>query len=340
MSMKNISFLIFFLSFLSSFAQELSGVVLSEKTNDPIIGASVYFDNTSIGTITNFDGEFFIDLKQPINAPLVVSFVGYETKIVSIENFETKKTFKLKEDVNTLEEVLLDSKDEWSREFKLKQFRREFLGRSEFADKCTILNEDALVLIFERDTKQLVASAKAPIIVKNEALDYIVKYDIKDFYINYNIDLESNLDLERAFKTVASVAYSGTTFFENIDSKKHKRALKNRQKAYIGSALHFMRAIVNDRLKEEKFKIFKGSYQVVPSLHIKAYKNDSLKLTEVTISKELNILCKGRQSAIKSEIRHFFVDAYGNHSPIEKVLFGGFMANQRIGDVLPLDYGL
>ncbi|AUC82696.1 carboxypeptidase-like regulatory domain-containing protein [Lacinutrix sp. Bg11-31] len=339
--MKNVLLLlVLFFFFLTSFAQELKGVVLNENTNEPIIGASVYFDNTSIGTTTNFDGEFVITLKQTINAPLVISFVGYERIIYKIENFETNKIFKLKEDVNTLSEVVLDSKDEWSREFKLKKFKREFLGRSEFAEKCTILNEAALVLNFKRDTKQLIASAKAPIIVKNEALDYIVKYDINNFHINYNMDTEANIDLEKVFITVASVGYSGTTFFENIESKNHKRALRNRVKAYTGSTLHFMRAIASNKLKEEKFKIFKGSYQTDPSLHIKTFKNDTLNLTEVSLSQKLNVLCKGKQSSIQSQVKRFFIDAYGNYSPIDKVLFGGFMAKQRVGDVLPLDYGL
>lgn len=339
--MKNaVLFLFFFLCFLSTIAQELKGVVLNIKNNEPIIGASVYFDNTSIGTTTNFDGAFTIDLKQPINTPLVVSFVGFITQIHTISNFKTVKVFKLEEDINVLAEVVLESKDEWPRELKLKEFRREFLGRSAFAEQCTILNEDALVLNFERDTKQLIASAKAPILVKNNALDYIVKYEINEFNITYNINIEANIDLEKTHRSVASVAYSGTTFFETIHSKKHKRALRNREKAFIGSTLHFMRAIANNKLKEEKFKVFKGSYQVKPELYIKTFKNDSLNITEVAITKKLNILCKGKQSAIKSETERFTIDAYGNHAPIDKVLFGGFMANQRIGDILPLDYRL
>ena len=154
------------------------------------------------------------------------------------------------------------------------------------------------------------------------------------------MDTEAGLDLEKVFRTVASVGYSGTTFFETIESKKHKRALKNRQKAYTGSTLHFMRAIANDRIRQEKFKIFVGSNQAEPSIHIKTFKNDSLNVTEVQLSQKLNILCKGRQSAIQSEVKRFTIDAFGNHAPIDKVLFGGFMAKQRIGDVLPLDYGL
>ena len=92
----------------------------------------------------------------------------------------------------------------------------------------------------------------------DEALDYIIKYDMQDFNIAYHMHIDPNLDLdlEKVFRTVTSVSYYGTTFFENVESKKHKRALRNREKAYIGSTLHFMRAIANNRLKEEKFKIY------------------------------------------------------------------------------------
>ncbi|AUC82695.1 carboxypeptidase-like regulatory domain-containing protein [Lacinutrix sp. Bg11-31] len=339
--MKNVVLIsLFILSFLTSIAQELKGVVLNEKTNEPIFGASVYFDNTSIGTTTNFDGEFYINLKQHISTPLVVSFVGFKTEIHSVKNFESKKTFKLEVDLNVLSEVVLESRDEWSREFKLKEFRREFLGRSEFGKKCVILNEEVLVLNFERETKQLIVSAKAPVIVKNESLDYVLTYDIEDFYINYDIKIKGRKNLEKLSKTVTFMSYSGTTFFENIDSGKHKLALLNREKAYKGSTLHFMRSIASNSLNEENFQIFKNSTKREPSRHIRILKNDSLNITKVAITSKLDVLCDGNRSSVESKVESFEIDNQGNHSPIDKVIFSGFMGNQRIGDVLPLDYGL
>ena len=35
----------------TSFAQEIFGIILDGNTNNPIEGASIYFDNTTIGTI-------------------------------------------------------------------------------------------------------------------------------------------------------------------------------------------------------------------------------------------------------------------------------------------------
>lgn len=331
---------ILFLSLNVVYSQTLTGTLKDRNTNEPIVGASIYFDNTSYGTTTNFDGEFSLALKNEIRSPLVISFVGYETIIFNTIDFDKVYNLSLKPDINALGEVVLDSKDEWSRTFKLIQFKREFLGRSKFGQTCTILNEDVLVLNFDRDTKQLVASSKAPLVINNTALDYKVRYDLNNFSIVYNMDTESALDLEKTYKTVASVSYSGTTFFEDLPSNKHRKALKNRKEAFTGSALHFMRALANNRLKEEKFKIFKGAYQIKPESQISVFKSDSSKITEVEIPIKLNILCRGRQSAIQSEVKRFQIDAFGNHAPVDKVLFGGFMGNQRMGDALPLNYGL
>lgn len=66
-----------------SFSQILiKGNVFSE-TNEPLEGASIYFNNTTTGTITNAKGEFELKIKEG-NYTLVVSFLGYKTKQLSI----------------------------------------------------------------------------------------------------------------------------------------------------------------------------------------------------------------------------------------------------------------
>jgi len=32
------------------------------------------------------------------------------------------------------------------------------------------------------------------------------------------------------------------------------------------------------------------------------------------------------------------IDAFGNHSPIRRVKFGGDFGNERMGDALPMDF--
>ena len=60
----------------SSWAQKktIQGIV-TDETNEPVIGANVVIKNTSIGTITGIDGQYRIE--APANATLVFTFVGY-----------------------------------------------------------------------------------------------------------------------------------------------------------------------------------------------------------------------------------------------------------------------
>ena len=51
----------------------------------PVIGASVYWNNTTLGTTTNAEGKFSISRLKSNNS-LIVSFVGYKTEKISIEN--------------------------------------------------------------------------------------------------------------------------------------------------------------------------------------------------------------------------------------------------------------
>ena len=66
---------------LSILAQNtISGVVMAEGEPDPVIGANVTIKGTTIGTITDFDGNFFLD--GNVGDILVVSYMGYKTQEV------------------------------------------------------------------------------------------------------------------------------------------------------------------------------------------------------------------------------------------------------------------
>lgn len=69
-----------------SFAKDIKGKII-EKPNSgeiiPLAGASVFWKNTNIGTAANADGIFNLNSTTESNT-LVVQFVGYETKEISI----------------------------------------------------------------------------------------------------------------------------------------------------------------------------------------------------------------------------------------------------------------
>jgi len=69
---------------LMSMAQSLTvtGVVMAQDEPDPVIGANVTIKGTTVGTITDFDGNF--ELPAKVGDVLQVSFMGYKTQDVKV----------------------------------------------------------------------------------------------------------------------------------------------------------------------------------------------------------------------------------------------------------------
>ena len=88
------------------FAQnrEISGTVLDEN-KQPLPGASVLVKNASLGASTDFDGKFTLTINENTKT-LLVSYLGYKTKEVSLTN-ENSYLISLEVDSNTLEEVVI-----------------------------------------------------------------------------------------------------------------------------------------------------------------------------------------------------------------------------------------
>lgn len=78
-----IAMLVMSVTMLMAQTKTVTGSVISAEDGEPIIGASVVLTGTTTGIITDFDGNF--SLNVPENAStLTVSFVGMETQTVNI----------------------------------------------------------------------------------------------------------------------------------------------------------------------------------------------------------------------------------------------------------------
>ena len=80
---------------------QVSGVIVDEK-GEPIIGASILEKGTTNGTITDFDGNFMLDVAE--GATLEISYVGYATQSLPAA---ANMRIVLKEDTEVLEEVVV-----------------------------------------------------------------------------------------------------------------------------------------------------------------------------------------------------------------------------------------
>ena len=78
--------------------------VVTDENGDPLPGATVTIANSSNGTVTDLDGNFSIEVEE--GATLVISFIGFKTKNVSIAN-QTQFNIIMEPDNNDLEEVVV-----------------------------------------------------------------------------------------------------------------------------------------------------------------------------------------------------------------------------------------
>ena len=78
-----------------------SGVVTASDTGEPIVGATVKVVGTTLGTVTDLDGKFFID--APDGAKLEISYVGMASKTLKAAK---QMSIKLEPNSKVLEEVV------------------------------------------------------------------------------------------------------------------------------------------------------------------------------------------------------------------------------------------
>lgn len=130
--MRNSVFTALFL-LVSTFALaqngSLSGKVLDSKTNEPIIGANVVIEGTTVGAATDVDGKFEIKNIKPGTYNVVVSFVTYKTQTIAAVVVESGKITSLEiplpEEVSELAEVVVTAKREINTDANLIKSIRE-----------------------------------------------------------------------------------------------------------------------------------------------------------------------------------------------------------------------
>lgn len=82
------------------------GIVVDEKNNERIIGANIFLAGTGRGTVTDLNGTFSLqDISFPVT--IHISYLGYIAKEIIIKDGKTPLTIRLKEDVNSLNEVVV-----------------------------------------------------------------------------------------------------------------------------------------------------------------------------------------------------------------------------------------
>lgn len=234
-------------SFAQSGTYTISGKVMDGATKAPMQAASVFAQNTTMGTATGINGNFSIQLPNG-GYDLIITFTGYETvsrRITTADADNKDMVIEIKQKENAMEDVVIKAsnevKDGWEKYGDF--FLENFIGKTVNSKSCTITNKEVLKFYYYKKRNRLKVLASAPVEMENTALGYKLIYTLDSFTHEY--------------ATQAST-YTGYPLFEEMkpaDTMQQVSWQENRLKAYRGSMLHFMRSVYYKTLKAEGFEM-------------------------------------------------------------------------------------
>jgi len=336
--MKKTCLIIVLLNCISiAYPQFFKGTVLEESTNNKLSFVSVYFDGTTVGTTSDVNGYFELDISKSNNLPITVSALGYYSVTLNDYSATNTQIIYLTHKEYQINEVLITGKNMDKNRKSLKLFKSEFLGKTPNALECEILNENDILFSYDVGRDTLKAYSSKPIQIHNKALGYYLTYYLDKF---------------EYCKTSKEITIRGNCIFRDdslslTDSIK-KITDENRKQAYLGSRMHFFRSLWSAEITNSK------RYSVQDSNNVK------LEYGDLVIQKgDLLASQKGPDKRYKKYMRNkgklyiwypkkkqfstievtkeVFFDKRGYYDPFDIVWYGD-MAKQRLAEQVPYDY--
>ncbi len=325
-------------------------------TGGPLPGASVYLSGTTYGDAADARGRYRIGPVPSGAYQLVVSMVGYETEtrdVVPAENPFVRVDVRLREATAALGGLQVEAERDRRWERHLARFTRALVGESSNAARVRLLNPEALRFRLRWGT--LRAEADAPLVFENRALGYRLTYDL------------------RAFAASASrVSYDGGERFEMLEPASDEEAARQaeaRERAYRGSLRHLLRALLQDRVEEEGFSLrlvrddrsgFGSRWPSTPASARRVMRVDSAGWGTLRVRGRLEITYREpedpaylqsdwfrerrsrpdpvQRSALVVERGRARVDPQGTPEDPFAITTSGYLAFERLADLVPEDY--
>jgi hypothetical protein len=181
--MKRIILFLLLINFCSfGYSQIIKGTILDKSNDSKISFATIYLNGTYVGTYSDQNGYFELDITKYSSMPLTISALGYYS--ITLSDFSKDKPLVayLTPKVFELNEVVVKSKSLFrERKEKLILFRNEFLGTTENARNCEIINENDITFNYGSDNDTLKAFASKPLLINNRRLGYKITYYLDKF---------------------------------------------------------------------------------------------------------------------------------------------------------------
>jgi hypothetical protein len=325
--MKKFVLLFLFINLqIVAYNQVIKGTVFDQKTKERIGFATLYFNGTFVGTYSDENGNFELDVSKNASMALTISAIGYYS--FTLTEFSTGKPVLvyLTPKVYEMKEVVVSAKSHaMQRKANLRTFRNQFLGETDNARNCTIMNESDITFNYDSDRDTLKAFASKPIIIDNRALGYKITYFLDKF---------------EYYRRSNSFIFKGNIIFTKnlITEESEKQAFERKRKtAYLGSRMHFFRALWADDLKSTGFVIENSAGEILAYKDIVDDKVSPRKFLQYPDKLGICYYTKLPVSTIVFLKQQVYFDSNGYFDPTG-ISWEGEMVKQRIADWLPYEY--
>jgi len=126
-------------------------ILFEEETNEPLIGATVLFEETGQGNVSDIEGKVVIENVPEGEHEINISFLGFQTidTILNISTTNSTFTFYLHEANEDLEEIVVRATRS-TRTIKNLPTRVEFIGLEELGEKAIMNSANIYLISIER----------------------------------------------------------------------------------------------------------------------------------------------------------------------------------------------
>ena len=326
------------------FKNKISGRVTNAETGEPLIMVNVFFANTTRGDATDKDGYYLIENISPGTYDLVFLMMGYELEIIQVqfkEQNSIKYSIKLRPRVLIGKEIQVVAAvpKEWRK--NLQKFMDEFIGTTENAKKCNIINPEVLNFKIDSKNDKFIASTDSILRVENRSLGYRLHIILDTFRISRD-----------------SLIIATYPRYEELvpESEQELNTWNaNRRRTYQGSFRHFLSALARGTVEQEDFWLFTLNGKYIKSDQLNIMPDTSLALKWLYLDQPLKVIYKGlSRSGVGKYIRKWGanfplsyiypkkrsaqIDTLGNLFTKFAIIHKGYWYKERIADMFPLDY--
>jgi len=340
--------------------------VFDSKTKLPVKDAHVFIGNATFGTISNEGGEVRLRKPVDITSELIISHVAYDLLVLQYSGYSTLSAldsiFLTPNGVN-IEEVLIKSNRGLSWKKNYRKFKKAFIGSRKEARLTEIHNPE--VLRFENVDGVFKATAVDMLRITNFKLGYDIDFILK----------ELTIDKDGSMKYHGYPKFTDVTHIENQKEveknrqENYKKSMRHFFKNLISDNLQDAKYKIKsksyDAGKFEEISTLKASDIVFLDTLSGLYHVRFEEFLEVThlgfkevVGSNFNVRSGGLESSKFSNIQggertrinypvsmlyktspSLIINNYGNIVNQRQVQEYGYWAGQRVGSLLPFDYG-